>query len=124
MVLKPRRKVKQREGGSFLLKGLMMAAMVFASFGVVYLIYGKDGLELRQRQGKKLVLPCIGVGALLLLWMLCLILWVTHSAAKDTGLAIAVTFGVPVLILFLTVRTRSRVKKALEEEQQNQDRQA
>ena len=103
-----------------MLKGIMMVAMFFASYGVVYLMYGKEGMALRQRQGKNIVGPCVGIAIMLLLWMLCIILLIAGAASGDTALAIAVTVIVPVIVIALVFTTRKRVKKALEEEQRNQ----
>ena len=99
-----------------MLKGILMIAMLGASYGVVYLMYGSEGLALRQRQGKKIIGPCAGIAILLLLWMLCILLLSAGVAAGDTGLAIGVTILVPIVIIALVLSTRKKVKKALEEE--------
>ena len=99
-----------------MLQGILMAAMLFASYGVVYLMYGKEGIALRNRQGKKIMGPCIGIAILLMIWMLCILLLAAGAAAGDTGLAIGVTVLVPIVILVLILSTRNKVKKALEQE--------
>lgn len=100
-----------------MLKGLFMTAMLCASYGIVYLIYGRDGIALRDRQGKKIWGPCIGIALLLMPWIMGVgLVWSVNTATRDIWLAIGVTILMPIIVLILTLITRKRVREALEQE--------
>ena len=98
-----------------MLKGFFMVLMIAASYGVLYLIYGKKGMELREIKGKKNFGLCIPIALVLIFWALALAIWIEGDANDDKTLCIIITFAVPVLFGVLAFITRKRTKKAWEE---------
>lgn len=99
-----------------MLKGFLFVLLFASGFGITYLLYGKEGMALRERQGKKNFIPSILIGFLMLFWGMALLFWVSGLARNDKPVCIAVTFGIPVILLLAGLKTRANVRKALAEE--------
>ena len=99
-----------------MLQGLFIILLLASGYGIAYLIYGKEGMALREKQGKKIFGVALLYGVLLAFWGMSLLFWVSGMAKGDTALCIIVTFAVPILLLVIGKNARKRVKKELSEE--------
>ncbi len=99
-----------------MLQGLFIILLLASGYGIAYLIYGKEGMALREKQGKKIFGVALLYGILLAFWGMSLLFWVSGMAKGDTALCIIVTFAVPILLLVIGKNARKRVKKELSEE--------
>lgn len=99
-----------------MLQGLFIILLLASGYGIAYLIYGKEGMALREKQGKKIFGVALVYGVLLAFWGMSLLFWVSGMAKGDTALCIIVTFAVPILLLVIGKNARKRVKKELSEE--------
>ena len=99
-----------------MLQGLFIILLLVSGYGIAYLIYGKEGMALREKQGKKIFGVALLYGVLLAFWGMSLLFWVSGMAKGDTALCIIVTFAVPILLLVIGKNARKRVKKELSEE--------
>ena len=97
-----------------MLKGLFMAIMVYASKGIFYLIYGKKGMQLREKYGKENT--NVGFSFLVIFWFLCALFWICGIDSAEKIMYIAVTLGVPMIITIVAVIKRKKVKVILETE--------
>ena len=99
-----------------MLKVLMFIGLFASGIGLSYLIYGREGLGLRQQEGKNNILLAILLGLVVLFWGMCLLFWVEGIARGDKALCIGVTIGVPVILLIVGSVTRIKVRKAIAEQ--------
>ena len=99
-----------------MLKVLMFIGLFASGIGLSYLIYGREGLGLRQQEGKNNFLLALLLGLVMLFWGMCLLFWVSGIARGDKALCIAVTIGVPVILLIVGIVTRIKVRKAIAEQ--------
>ncbi len=102
-----------------MIKGLLFVLLFASGFGITYLLYGKEGMALRERQGKKNFITSILLGFLMLLWGMALLFWISGLARNDTPLCIALTFAIPVILVLAGFKTRANVRKALSDESGN-----
>ena len=99
-----------------MLKGLLMATMFVVSYGIVYLIFGKAGMELRAKKGKNNAGLVAGIAFILIFWLMCLFFWIGGIAAGDAVLCIVVTFAVPIIIMLTALKLRKKIKAELSAE--------
>ena len=97
-------------------KALFFIAMFASGYGIAYLLYGRKGMALRERQGKRNGVLAFTLGVVMFLWGMSLMLWVSGMSRGDTALCVFVTFAVPVVLLLAGIKTRASVRKALAEE--------
>ncbi len=99
-----------------MLQGLLIILVIASGFGIAYLIYGKEGMALREKQGKKIFGVALLYGILMAFWLMSLIFWISGMAKGDTAICVIVTFAVPIILLVIGINARKRVKKDLSEE--------
>ena len=98
-----------------MLKGLAMVALLALAYGLMYLIFGKAGMERREREGKKnLGILCV-IAMVLIFWALAAGLWIGGISHGDTVLCIVITFAVPILFAMLAVVIRKKERQRGEE---------
>lgn len=104
-----------------MLKWLMLIPFILAGYGILYLAYGKEGMALRERQGKKP--PFWGVfllAVVLMFWFMSLFFW-DLGGEGDRMLRWLIAIAVPALIALAVVLTRRKTKKELEEDRANEE---
>ena len=99
-----------------MLKWFLLIPLLFISYGVVYLIYGRDGIQLLEKKGESIFLNCFLVAFILLMWILSLFFWISGAAKGDTPLCIAGTFLIPIILVVFSLISRKNTKKELEKE--------
>lgn len=93
-----------------MLAGFLKVILVYASKGILRLIYGKSEMESRTRD-KEISGMVIGMFILLLSWIFALILLISGSSNKDLVLCIVWTISVPAIIVSVAIIERRKVKK-------------
>lgn len=105
-----------------MLKGLFTAVLLCASYGLVYLAYGKKGIAYTAETSgsRKLIFTSVVVALGTLFWGMALLFWIEGIANKDLLMCKIATFALPVLYLLWVVFTRQRVKAEMEASEQEE----
>ena len=94
-----------------MLKGLFLVLMVYASKGILYLIYGKKGIQLREKDGKEN--SSIGFSFLAIFWFLCAFFLICGFGSFDFAekiWLIVITLGIPMIIAIVATIKRKKIK--------------
>ena len=104
-----------------MLQGILMVVLLAASYGLVYLAYGKEGMATRKELGIKGIFQIIVIAVISIFYALLIGLW--GIEAKHDWYEYAFLIGGPVLYILFVVYARSWSKKntkLLKEEKEQQ----
>lgn len=96
-----------------MLSGFLIILVFALAYGLLYVIYGKKGLELRKEQGKRNTLILLGLAFVLIFWFLLVMFLIGGMTGDDMILCIAVAVIVPVFIAIWAIIARNNVKNTL-----------
>ena len=101
-----------------MLRWLVLIPLLASGYGVALLLYGKEGLAMREKQGKNNTLLIMGLSSLMFFWGLSLLLFIGDNTSIDTIIG---AFGIPIILIAIGIRTRANVKKALSNNTQSKE---
>lgn len=90
-----------------MLKGLLLVVYFAAAYGVLRVVYGNEGVEVRMARKKKSTWVLISLIAFVLVfWSLSLMFLILGEAGQDAALCVFIAGAVPVAIVIWTVIAR------------------
>ncbi len=102
--------------GSFCLILLGLQAAGFAAYGLLRLIHGKEGMELRKKDGIKNIWASIVLTAFLVSWFSLLYGLLTNGLKEDNTFGILVFISISVAFACYVITSRKRLKERLNAE--------
>lgn len=105
-----------------MIKGLFFVVLLCASYGLVYLAYGKKGIAYTTETSgtRKLLIAAVVVALGTLFWGMALLFWIEGIAKGDLLMCQIATFALPLLYALWAVFTRQRVKAEIAASEQEE----
>ncbi len=94
-----------------MLQGLMIAI----SYGLVCIMYQKDGMEFLKRIRRNVGGEIVLFSFVLIIWSMCLTFIISGSANKDTVLCIVSVIVLPIIVIIIGIGFKKNMKKQMNE---------